>query len=687
LKHGAKLANSICLAISVVLCLTALFYSSAHAISPAHAARETVTGSIVSSPSSGPVGATITVSGSSWPEPDGEQVSFGYIIAGYNCLIVSDSQAGTFHGGSFSGWFRWPNGIPLGTYTVCATFGSTTGTANTYTLLSTSAPQVFISPTILTAGKSATITGSNYFPAGTTVQLSWETMNGSVVVVINPAISNANGAISRTFVVPTTIRSGGSNKIVAEVGGGQPPTLSSSVTFTYNAPALNSSPTPNPASDPTPTIGFTTPASSQQTSNGQTSNSGTGSNATATNQPASILLIVGVIASLALLTSTLIIMLLIRRKKVLSMRMEGGVLPSVPPTTNGLLSWQNRQVGSSAHGDGHDERIGQQLGNYRLIRLLGEGGFADVYLGEHLHLKTQAALKIQRMKLTESALQEFRTEAQVIARLEHPHIVRVLDFGMEGRCPFLVMSYAPNGTLRQRYPKGFRLQPEEVLPYLQQIASALDYAHQEKLIHRDIKPENLLLGLNNEVLLSDFGLVVLAQTTGSQTTKEMAGTVPYMAPEQLHGRPRPASDQYALGIIVYEWLSGDRPFQGSFPEIVSQHLIAPPPPLHGRVEGFLPAVERVVFRALAKDPHQRFASVGEFATAFEQACKTDQSAQFTSHLTPTLPGGLTQPTDGMKRLSLPTKPMSMNTSVSESLQSTYIVGPSDPQPSEEVSSP
>lgn len=276
------------------------------------------------------------------------------------------------------------------------------------------------------------------------------------------------------------------------------------------------------------------------------------------------------------------------------------------------------------YGDGHGERVGQQLGNYCLIRLLGEGGFADVYLGEHLLLKTQAALKILRIKLTDSALQEFLNEARIIAHLEHPHIVRVLECGVEGRSPFLVMAYAPNGTLRQRYPKGFRLQPMEVLSYVQQIASALDYAHQEKLVHRDIKPENLLLGRKNEVLLSDFGLVVLAQTTGSQTTKEMAGTVPYMAPEQLHGRPRPASDQYALGIIVYEWLSGERPFQGSFPEIVSQHLIASPPPLYGRVEGVSPAIESVVFTALAKNPEQRFASVREFAIAFEQACKPTQ---------------------------------------------------------------
>src|SRR5207245_1923023 len=120
-----------------------------------------------------------------------------------------------------------------------------------------------------------------------------------------------------------------------------------------------------------------------------------------------------------------------------------------------------------------------------------------------------------------------------------------------------------------------------VLPYVQQIASALQYAHDKKLIHRDIKPENMLLGQNNEVLLSDFGLALIAQSTNShQATKDMAGTISYMAPEQLQGRPRPASDQYALGIVVYEWLSGERPFHGTLTELYSQHLFTPPPPLH-----------------------------------------------------------------------------------------------------------
>jgi len=277
--------------------------------------------------------------------------------------------------------------------------------------------------------------------------------------------------------------------------------------------------------------------------------------------------------------------------------------------------------------------VTEQLGNYRLVRHLGRGGFADVYLGIHVHLKTQAAIKVLHTELTSSDIEKFRTEARTIARLEHPHIVRVLDFGIEDHTPFLVLALAPNGTLRQRHPKGIRLSLPTIVSYVKQVADALQYAHQQKLIHRDIKPENMLLGRNNEVLLSDFGLVLIAQSSMSQSTKEMAGTIPYMAPEQLQGRPRPASDQYALGVVVYEWLTGDRPFQGSVLEIATQHLLRPPAPLHAKNPAIPPEIEEVVFAALAKDPQQRFATVQAFANALEQASRSSTSLPFVSDST------------------------------------------------------
>lgn len=274
--------------------------------------------------------------------------------------------------------------------------------------------------------------------------------------------------------------------------------------------------------------------------------------------------------------------------------------------------------------------VRHQLGNYRLISLIGQGGFADVYLGEHIHLNTQAAIKVLQTHLAGSNLEQFRDEARIIASLTHPNIVRVLDFGVEEGTPYLVMEYATDGTLRQRHPKGIPLSPSSILPYVRQASDALQYAHDKKFIHRDIKPENMLLGPANQLLLSDFGLVLVAQSTASQSSREMGGTVPYMAPEQLQGRPRAASDQYSLGVVVYEWLSGDRPFHGTFTEIVSQHMFVPPPPLQVRIPGISPEVEHVVLKALAKDPQQRFANIQAFAAAFEQACRAMQQLPYSS---------------------------------------------------------
>jgi serine/threonine protein kinase len=184
--------------------------------------------------------------------------------------------------------------------------------------------------------------------------------------------------------------------------------------------------------------------------------------------------------------------------------------------------------------------IGQQLGNYRLIQLLGKGGFADVYLAEHSYLGTYAAIKVLDMRLTSDNIELFSKEARTIASLVHPHILRVLDFGIERGIPFLVMDYAPNGTLRQRHPRGSLLSVDTVISYVKQIASALQYIHERKLIHRDIKPENLLIGRNGEILISDFGIAVMAHSSRCLNTEDASGTVYYMAPEQIQGKPRMA---------------------------------------------------------------------------------------------------------------------------------------------------
>ncbi len=218
------------------------------------------------------------------------------------------------------------------------------------------------------------------------------------------------------------------------------------------------------------------------------------------------------------------------------------------------------------------ERVGQQLGNYRLVRLLGQGGFAEVYLGQHVYLDTLAAIKILHARIASDDVEHFLAEARTVARLVHPHIVRVLEFDVKDSIPYLVVDYAPNGTLRKRHPRSVPLPLSTVVSYVTQLASALQYAHEQKVIHRDVKPENMLVGRRNEILLSDFGIALVAQSSRSSSTQDiqdMAGTIAYMAPEQIQSQAGPRSDQYSL---------------------------------------------------LAKDPQNRFDTVQAFADALSRAC-------------------------------------------------------------------
>src|SRR5260370_14956099 len=267
--------------------------------------------------------------------------------------------------------------------------------------------------------------------------------------------------------------------------------------------------------------------------------------------------------------------------------------------------------------------VGQQLGNYRVVRLLGRGGFAEVYLDEHVYLNSFAALKVLHTILTEEEHAAFVKEAQTLVHLRHPHIVRLLDFAVQAGTPFLVMDYAPGGTLRDLHPVGSRLPLDLVVSYVLRVTSALHYAHEQGLIHRDIKPENMLMDSQDDLLLSDFGLALLATPATSYSThtlaKQVAGTSLYLAPEQLQSRPLPASDQYALAVVVYEWLCGTMPFRGTPLEVAIQHLSMTPPSLREQVTDLSSPVEEVVMRALAKEPWQRFTDVQEFAHALERA--------------------------------------------------------------------
>jgi serine/threonine protein kinase len=273
------------------------------------------------------------------------------------------------------------------------------------------------------------------------------------------------------------------------------------------------------------------------------------------------------------------------------------------------------------------DRIGQQLGDYILLRLLGRGSEADVYLGQHLYDGRLAAIKVLCTCINNDGGERFRREAYILGTLKHPRIVRLLEFHGDARPPFIVLDYIPGGTLRQLCPKGSTLSLEKVVSYVAQLGDALQHIHDLTLIHRDIKPENILLGDQQQLFLSDFGLAVSTsqscqqEISYMQSVQGVAGTLSYMAPEQLQSHAIQASDQYSLAIMVYELLCGERPFQGALTEILMKQMTVRPPSLRMKNNAIPLGVENVVMKALEKDPEMRFRTVHEFSQALALASR------------------------------------------------------------------
>ena len=266
---------------------------------------------------------------------------------------------------------------------------------------------------------------------------------------------------------------------------------------------------------------------------------------------------------------------------------------------------------------------GQSFGQYHLIELITSGGMATIYKGYQPGLDRIVAIKIlpEYLLAQPGFLERFQIEAQAIAKLDHPHILPVYDFGQHERVPYLVMKYVPDGTLKDLIHKG-PIEPHEAAHLLQQIAAALGYAHQQGIIHRDVKPSNILLQDGKWALLMDFGLAKLRSSSSNITASGVGvGTPDYMSPEQAQGRPVDVrSDIYALGVVLYQMLTADLPFRAESPLAVMLKQIADPPPLPSlQNSAITPAMEQVILRALAKAPEDRYASASELAQAFEHA--------------------------------------------------------------------
>ncbi len=260
-----------------------------------------------------------------------------------------------------------------------------------------------------------------------------------------------------------------------------------------------------------------------------------------------------------------------------------------------------------------------RLGSYQLQRKLGEGGMAQVYLARDVRLGRDVAVKVLDRKLADRPgfRERFMREARLAASLDHPNIVPLYDFGDEDAL-FLVMPFLSGGSLQDLLPRA-PLQAGEVVTYGSQIADALDYAHQRKVVHRDVKPANMLFHSDGRLMLSDFGLAKIVSQTNTPNAprnRPDAGTPEYMAPEQVVGSSDARSDIYGLGVVLYPLLTGRLPFGGSSSHEVMQERLRSElvPPSHYN-PAIPPAMEAVVLRAMARRPDDRFQRASELGAA------------------------------------------------------------------------
>ncbi len=267
--------------------------------------------------------------------------------------------------------------------------------------------------------------------------------------------------------------------------------------------------------------------------------------------------------------------------------------------------------------------IGQKIDRYEILEKIGEGGMANVYKALDTRLDREVAIKFIKREAfppeqLDMILKRFEREAKSLGRLSHPNIVGVLDYGEYDGAPFLVMTYLPGGTLKQKLgnPIPWREAVQLILP----IAQALKYVHEHSIINRDVKPSNILLTENDQTMLTDFGLAKLFEGRETQLTASGAGlgTPDYMAPEQWTGEATTSSDMYSLGVVLYEMITGHRPYVSDTPAgVLLKQVNEPLPPPNQYIPDLPKNIESVLLKVLARKPEDRYSNMNAFANELQ----------------------------------------------------------------------
>ncbi|WP_051271950.1 serine/threonine-protein kinase [Shimazuella kribbensis] len=280
---------------------------------------------------------------------------------------------------------------------------------------------------------------------------------------------------------------------------------------------------------------------------------------------------------------------------------------------------------------------GQRLiGRYDLIKQLGQGGMATVYLAWDTKLERNVAIKVIHDKQMEAdeGVDRFIREAKIVSSLNHPNIVHIHDIVHQDDTHFIVMEYVDGPSLDQILKENPQLTEEQVITITTQICDGLAHAHDNGVIHRDIKPHNILCTASGVYKIVDFGISKFVDGTQMTVTGMVMGSVHYFSPEQASAQKvQPSSDIYSLGIVMYEMVSGKVPFdEESFVAIAIKHMNAPVPKLNNHHSKISSALQRVIFKALEKDPTQRFQTAREMKLSLEQIIKRGSPKKITTML-------------------------------------------------------